>query len=396
MYLLKSSKKIKTKKEFRIFLAQIELEILFEENKENTIELIIAKAYEKYLANRDYTSNTVKIDKKKNTYAKKFALDSNLHISRPALTLGISKNKFVLKEYGKVFKAIPKDRINRIIIESKGISLSSNVIQECAKQGISIDFIDKKGLSYASLITYKATLSQMISKQAMILNTPLQLKLAKEFIKAKAKNQINYIKYLNKYHKILDKNIEQMIQIQKFKIKKAKNTDELMGYEGSISALYWDSLRLILDVPFEKRITYGAKDIVNSSLNYAYAILYGTVQHYLVHCGLSLSISFLHALDEQKPTLTFDMIEQFRTFIVDRTIVSMLNKNEPIKLDKDGLLNKKSRQLIAKNIKEKLGSYTMWKKTSIKCENIIKTQCYALAEVVNNPEKKYKGFVGKY
>ncbi len=396
VYLLKSNKKVKTKKEFRIFLANINLEILFEEKKETIIELILAKAYTNYLANKNYTNNTAKIDKKKNLYSKKFALDSTLHISKPALALGISRNKFVLKEYGKIYKSFPKNKIDRIIVDSKGISLSSNVIQECAKLGISIDFIDKKGLNYASLITYKASITQMIHKQAKILNTPLQLQLATEFIKTKAKNQINYLKYLNKYHKILDKNIEKMYKIEKFKIKKAKNNNELMGYEGNISALYWESLRLILDIPFEKRITYGAKDIVNSSLNYAYAILYGKVQHYLVHCGLSLNISFLHSLDKEKPTLTFDMIEEFRTFMVDRTIISMFNKNEPIKLNKEGLLTKNSRQLIAKNIKEKLGSYTMWKKSSIKCENIIKTQCFLLANVINSNDKKYKGFIGKY
>ena len=177
---------------------------------------------------------------------------------------------------------------------------------------------------------------------------------------------------------------------------KATSINELMGYEGSISTLYWDSLKLILDIPFEKRITQGAKDIVNSSLNYGYAILYGKVQHSLVHAGLSLNISFLHSLDTKKPTLTFDMIEEFRTFIVDRTIISMLNKDEPIKLGNDGLLTKSSRQLIAKNIKEKLGSYTMWKKQSIKVENIIMTQCYSLAKVINGETKKYKAFIGKY
>jgi len=169
-----------------------------------------------------------------------------------------------------------------------------------------------------------------------------------------------------------------------------------MGIEGSISASYWSGIKLILEVPFEGRTTQGAKDIVNSSLNYAYAILYGKVQHSLVHAGLSLNISFLHALDENKPTLTFDMIEEFRTFIVDRTIISMLNKDEPIKLDNNGLLTKASRQLISKNIKEKLGSYTMWKKESRKVENIIQTQCFNLAKAIEDEKAKYKAFVGKY
>jgi len=89
------------------------------------------------------------------------------------------------------------------------------------------------------------------------------------------------------------------------------------------------------------------------------------------------------------------MIEEFRTFIVDRTIISMINKDEPIKLGNDGLLTKSSRQLISKNIKEKLGSYTMWKKQSNKIENIIQTQAYNLKSTIEDT-KKYKAFIGKY
>lgn len=396
VYLSKRNKLITTKKEFKILLEQVKFDILYDDKADRYIELIIAKAYEKYASSKTYKEPMSKIDKKKNQYAKKFANDSTLHISTPGLWLGVSKNKFTLKKYGKIQSTYPLDKIKRIILEGKGYSLSSDVIQKCAKNSITIDFIDRDALNYASLITYKSTLSQLIHKQSLILNTPLQLTLAKEFIRGKAKNQINYIKYLDKYHKILDENITKMEQLLKESKTKPTTVNQLMGYEGSISVLYWDSIRLILDVPFEKRITFGAKDIVNSSLNYGYAILYGKVQHSLVHAGLSLNISFLHSLDNKKPTLTFDMIEEFRTFIVDRTIISMLNKDEPIKLGNDGLLTKSSRQLISKNIKEKLGSYTMWKKVSTKVENIIQIQSNNLAKIVRNNENKYKAFIGKF
>ena len=180
------------------------------------------------------------------------------------------------------------------------------------------------------------------------------------------------------------------------KIKRAKGIDELMGYEGSISVNYWEGIRLAIEIPFEKRVTLGAKDIVNSSLNYGYAILYGKVQYSLMMAGLSLNISYLHALDSKKPTLTYDMIEEFRSFVVDRSIISMLNKNEPIKLDSKGLLTKSSRRLISKNIKERLGSYTMHKKESRKIANIIQSQAYRLADVVNGKESRYRAFIGKY
>ncbi len=396
VYLSKESKAVTTKKEFKIFLEQIEFAILFDDTLINDKkELIIAKGYEKYLANKSYKDTSSKIDKKKNQYAKKFANDSTLHINTHGLMLGISKNKFVIKEYGKVKSSYPFSQVTRIIFEGKGFIISSDVLKKCADNAITVDFIDSDAMPYASLITYRSSISQNVHKQAMVLNTSKQLELACGFIKGKAKNQINYLKYLNKYHNLLDKQIDSM-ELNYIKIKSASDVAQLMGIEGSISASYWSAVKLILEVPFEGRITHGAKDIVNSSLNYAYAILYGKVQHSLVHAGLSLSISFLHALDDKKPTLTFDMIEEFRTFIVDRTVIAMLNKDEPIKLGNDGLLTKPSRQLIAKNIKEKLGSYTMWKKESRKLENIIQTQCFNLAKTVNGESAKYRAFIGKY
>ena len=396
VYITKKSKEINTKKEFKNFLEEINFNILFEDNSIKTeINHIVAIAYEKYLSDKSYKDTTTKIAKKKKQYAKKFSNDTTLHIATPGLMLGISKNTFVIKQYGKVQKSYPISKIHRIIFEGKGFSLSTNVIKKCADNAITIDFITYDAQSYASLITYKSTMTQMVAKQSQLLKTPKQLELAKAFIRGKAKNQLNYIKYLNKYHKMLGKQINS-IEKSMVKIKTASSVEVLMGYEGSISATYWSAIEIILDVPFNKRVTFGAKDVVNSSLNYAYAFLYGKVQHSLVHAGLSLNISFLHSLDERKPTLTFDMIEEFRTFIVDRTIISMFNKDEPIKLGKDGLLTQKSRKLIAKHIKEKLGSYTMWKKESHKIENIIQIQSFHLAKVVNGEEAGYRAFIGKY
>jgi len=396
VYLSKKSGTITTKKEFKILLEKIKLEIIFNDNKTNDIiSHIVAIGYEKYLADKSYKDSSKKIEKKKNLYAKRFANDATLHIATPGVMLGVSKNKFVLKKYGKVQNSYPFNKIKRIVFEGKGFSVSSDLIKKCADNAITIDFITREATHYASLITYKSSMAQIVVQQAKLLGTSTHLHLAKAFVQGKAKNQLNYLKYLNKYHKLLAKQIAS-IEENIIKIKSANSVGTLMGYEGSISANYWSAIKLILDAPFEKRITFGARDKVNSSLNYGYAFLYGKVQHSLVHAGLSLNISFLHALDDKKPTLTYDMIEEFRTFIVDRTIISMLNKDEPITLAKDGLLTKSSRQLIAKNIKEKLGSYTMWKKESKKIENIIQIQAYNLAKVVKGESKKYKPFIGKY
>lgn len=114
----------------------------------------------------------------------------------------------------------------------------------------------------------------------------------------------------------------------------------------------------------------------------------------LVLAGLSLHISFLHALDSNKPTLVFDVIEEFRPYIVDRAIFSMFSKNEKLEI-KDGLLTKPTKEKIAKEIYERLAIYTTYRKKSMKLENIIVSQAYELKDAILK-NKKYRPFIGRF
>ena len=147
-----------------------------------------------------------------------------------------------------------------------------------------------------------------------------------------------------------------------------------------------------MEVEF-KRVTKGAKDKINSALNYAYAILYGRVQFSLIKAGLNIYVSYLHSNDT-KPTLVYDLIEEFRTFVVDREIVAMINRNEKIEV-KDGLLTNEAKKIISKNIFERLASFTTYRKKQVKVENIILYQAQGLKKAILE-KKKYKPFIGRY
>ena len=337
------------------------------------------------------------LGRKKQKYARKMAEASTLFVDQFGVSLGVAKNKITLKQKGKVVHTLPKNGCEHIIIQTKAASISSALIKLCAKQGIPIDFIDGRSRHFASLHTYrqsyaKRTLLQLRARE----DEARTLGYAKAFIKAKLKNQANYLKYLDKHHKeVLDE--VGRIRIIYGKIAAAGSVDELMGLEGSASALYWSALGKIVSdkVMFSERMTQGATDVVNNALNYGYAILYAEVQKALVKAGLALHVSFLHALDDGKPTLVFDLIEEFRTFVVDRTVFSMVNKEEPLSVDEKGLLTQKARRLVAKNVIERLGSFTVYKKESRRLKNVIQSQAYLLAKSIDE-EVKYKGFIGRY
>lgn len=336
-----------------------------------------------------------KLKSKQDEYLKKFSQKSFIHITTPYLFLGFSKGKFVLKKEGKVFKSFLAKDLENIIINAP-TSLSSTAIKEAVKKKISISFIDERtNLNYANLLNYDKTYTKTHIAQMQIYDTKKAIAIAKEIIKAKVKNQLNFLKSSNKYHKNLEQQILNITKIAS-KIKFAKNKEELMGYEGASSANYWQGVSQILDIKYEfqKRATYKANDLVNSSLNYAYALLYAEVSASINQTGLSPSVSYLHALNEQKPTLVYDLIEEFRTYVVDRVIISMLNKNEPFCI-KDGFLSIKTRQNIVKNIQEKLFSTSHYKGKNIRIKDIITSQAYLYKRAILE-DVKYKAFIGRY
>ena len=356
-------------------------------NKQGVINLCLKKAHNKLI------TVDQKIKKKKVETQKKLLASSVIHVNRFGVVLGISRNKLVIKKNRRIIKSFPIKKVERVIFEGRGSLLSSDVIYRCAKEKIFLDFIDKKHFPYASISYYKASTHQNIHKQAMILNTPKQLELAKSFVLGKLKNQKNYLKYLNKYHDTLDIEINGLNQSIK-KAEKARDTNSLIGIEGSGSNLYWKAISKVIKRDFS-RITKDAKDEVNSALNYGYAILYGKIRQALIYAGLSLHISYLHTLDSTKPTLVFDLIEEFRTYIVDRTIFSMINKNEKIKVDLDGKLTLESKKNISKNIYERLASYVIYRKEQRKLENVIFMQALRLKDAILK-DKKYRPFIGRY
>jgi len=310
--------------------------------------------------------------------------------------LRVEQNRILIKNDGSVTGEVPIKRCEQIVVAGRAVTLSSELIRRCAEERISIDFVDGAEHPYASMLGYKSAYAATALKQLEILQTPRRLELAAKFVKGKTKNQLNHLKYIDRYHDEAAQSIDGMAR-QIGKIASAKETMQLMGIEGEVATLYWQAIAKILSdkCDFKGRVTQGAKDVANAALNYGYALLYSRVQHALHRAGLALHISFLHALQEGKPTLVYDMVEEFRPFIVDRAVVSTLNRNEPLRLDGKGRLTKASAQLVVQNVTERFGSYTRHRKASKKVATIISDQAYLLARAVRG-EAVYKPFIGKY
>ena len=167
--------------------------------------------------------------------------------------------------------------------------------------------------------------------------------------------------------------------------------------EAQVAIRYWDYIRELIqddDVCFEKREHQGATDIVNSMLNYGYAILYVRVWQALLAAKLNPFDSIIHARQEGKPTLVYDLVEVFRSQVVDRIVISLIQKGQDLQV-RNGLLTDKTRQLLVKYVEERLVRNEKYQGEEMKMEQIIQRQAKLLAKVFDG-SAKYKPYVAKW
>ena len=129
-------------------------------------------------------------------------------------------------------------------------------------------------------------------------------------------------------------------------------------------------------------------------LNYGYAILYVRIWQALLAAKLNPFESLIHVQREGKPTLVYDMIEIFRSQVVDRVVISLVQKGQDLEI-RNGLLTDHTRQLLVKSVMERLARYEKYQGEEMKMEQIILRQAKLLAKAFEGTEK-FKPYVAKW
>lgn len=105
----------------------------------------------------------------------------------------------------------------------------------------------------------------------------------------------------------------------------AGTVGELLGLEGAAAGAYFRALRLLVpeELGFERRDRLG-HDIFNVLVNYCSALLREAVLGAIACTGLDPHVSHLHVPMRGRPTLAFDLMEEWRPVLLEATVLSLL------------------------------------------------------------------------
>ena len=256
----------------------------------------------------------------------------HLTLSEYGQFLGTSGECLVVKdESGR--QEFPLSRIKTIQVAKRGVSVSTDALLKCATHGIKLFVCDFRNQIIASLSGNAQHAVVAVRKsQFQALESDTAIQLSAKVVLGKVRNQRATLLYFDKYHKTegFAKTAESLRSItEEIKNRQWQRFEGwreiLMGLEGQAAAQYWQSLAQagLLPDSFSGRVGRQAADASNKALNYGYAILTTYVWNAIINAGLEPYAGFFHTPRPGKPSLVLDLMEEYRAWVVDRTVIKL-------------------------------------------------------------------------
>lgn len=311
----------------------------------------------------------------------------------------------------KTLHYVPIDNLRQVIISGKG-SITVDAINLLAKNQVDVVIIDNLGEVTAKIVPLEFRTVKTRREQYYAYLDYRSGYLAKKFIEGKARNQYALLGTLAKVRKDTKPDVAEKLILARDKMRplldsisllpdapvdKIRNT--LMGTEGMISDIYWKALTRIFpeEFGFRERSGRGAPDPINAMLNYGYGVLEGEVHRAVHMAGLDPYAGYLHADRPGSSTLVYDLMEEFRQQIVDKTVIALVTKGVINTADfsiEGGLcrLSDNARRVLLKDILEKLEEYTTKGDERLRWCDLILSQARAIAKYLRGESASYEPY----
>ncbi|MBM7560027.1 type I-B CRISPR-associated endonuclease Cas1b [Marinitoga litoralis] len=306
------------------------------------------------------------------------------------------------KDNNKNSLHIPLKNVSSLMFFSE-VTLNKRLLHFFAKEEIPAYFYDYYG-NYIGAF-YPREMNKigltMIKQYENYINKEKRLIIAKKFVEGSSENMIKVLENYKKQYIELEKIINLMKSLQNT-VDSQNNINAVMSIEGNIRKNYYNGLGIILNknnFSFEQRTKKPPKDEINAMISFGNVILYNITLAEIYQTSLDPRISFLHEPNMRKFSLNLDISEIFKPIIIDRSIITLVNKNI-IKKDEDftpvneGVYLSKTGQIkLIEEIEKRLETkITLYKDQKMSYKNLIRYECYKLIKHLKDEEvyKPYK------
>jgi len=242
---------------------------------------------------------------------------------------GVDGEKSEHKEY--IFK--PKHlEADSIVMYGHSGNISLSAIKWLMKMKVPVTVLDWNGRMLTSMQPPESTNAKVRLAQYEAYSSDRRLEIAKLIIKAKFERTEAVLDWLEaRYPCVKEYNQKGWFRRYYQELESADTTRRIIYVEGKVAVKFWKAIREIFGEKYDfegrnfghRQRAVGSADQVNTLFNYGYAILESHCWKACNITNLDPHLGFLHAHDEGKAPLVYDLQEPYR-WLVDVAIIQAL------------------------------------------------------------------------
>ena len=219
------------------------------------------------------------------------------------------------------------------------VGLSPAIMGACAEAGVSISLLTEYGRFRAAIVGFSPGNVLLRREQYRVADDDAKsCQVARSIVAGKIANARSVLMRAVRDGTSASENCPFAETIQKMAghlelTRYCESLAEVRGVEGESARSYFGVFDHLLtagkpELCFAGRVRRPPTDPVNALLSFLYTILAHDARSACESVGLDAAVGFLHRDRPGRPGLALDLMEEFRAFLVDRLVLSLVNRRQ--------------------------------------------------------------------
>ena len=253
---------------------------------------------------------------------------ATLYVTEQGARIEREYQRLLVTKDDEVLLRVPLSRVSDVVLVGR-VGATTPALLALLDAGVELAFVSQTGALRGRLVPPMPKNIPLRHQQyARAQDQAFCLEVARAIVGGKLRNQRTLARRLCRSRAGLDESSIQRISEAIKGVKTADDLDSLRGLEGSGARAYFHILRQVLSEEwgFEKRVRRPPGDPVNAMLSLGYTLLGHGLMSAIEVVGLDPYDGFFHADKYGRPALALDLVEEFRSVIVDSVVLTVVNK----------------------------------------------------------------------
>ncbi len=254
---------------------------------------------------------------------------STLYLVHQGTTVKKEQGRYIVRVPKAAALEIPVREVERLLVFGN-VQLTTAVMMECLENQVPVVFMSQMGDYKGHLWSaeYDDIHTERVQYQRQG-EEDFKLATARAIVAGKLANSRQLLLRLNRKRQLPEVEVEVAALAALLESSaQAESLNALRGYEGAAAAKYFCALGQLIVNPaftFTERNRRPPKDPINSLLSFGYTLLFNTVLSLLLAEGLNPYLGNLHGSEKKQTFLAFDLVEEFRSPVVDSLVIQLVN-----------------------------------------------------------------------